>query len=69
MGPGNINFVSSVPENTPARFSRLQFKDEIVSFAFAGNGGLKIEKGVLTNSMLEERAAERKTLVLALKRS
>ena len=64
----STNSVISVTENTPARFSRLKYGDEIITFGFVKNNMLKIGKGILTNIDLDDAAVAGKTLVLVAKR-
>ncbi len=59
--------VVSVTENTPARFSRLKYGDEIITYGFVKNNKLEVGKGALTTN-LEEAALHGKTLVLVVKR-
>ncbi len=58
--------VVSVTANTPARFSRLKYGDEIITYGFVKKNKLEIGQGALTN--LEEAAKDGKTLVLVVKR-
>ncbi len=60
--------VSSVTKNTPARFSRLKYEDEIITYAFVKNDVLEIGTEKLTTVDLDMAAVARKTLVLVVKR-
>ncbi len=61
--------MSSVTKNSPARFSGLQYKDEIITYGFVKNYVLETGTGMLSNVDLDLAAIARKTLVLVVKRS
>ncbi len=61
--------MSSVTKNSPARFSRLQYEDEIITYGFVKNDVLEIGTKLLSNIDLDLAAIARKTLVLVVKRS
>ncbi len=59
----------SVTANTPARFSRLEYGDEIIAYGFVKKNKLEIGKDALSlTTNLEEAAKDGKTLVLVVKR-
>ncbi|XP_064399750.1 uncharacterized protein LOC135346156 isoform X1 [Halichondria panicea] len=61
--------VVSVTANTPARFSRLEYGDEIIAYGFVKKNKLEIGKDALSlTTNLEEAAKDGKTLVLVVKR-
>ncbi len=56
-------------ESTPARFSRLKYGDEIITYGFVKKNKLEIAKDASSlTTNLEEAASDGKTLVLVVKR-
>ncbi|XP_064399785.1 uncharacterized protein LOC135346174 isoform X2 [Halichondria panicea] len=60
--------VSSVTKNSPARFSGLEYEDEIITYGFVKHYVLETGTGMLSNVDLDLAAIVRKTLVLVVKR-
>lgn len=60
--------MTSATENTPARFSGLKDRDQIITCGLIKNNSLTTRKGVLTKVYLENAAREGKTLILVTKR-